>query len=109
MDKKISQASNDSPLSNSNIKDIFEYALECLSRIDKSGYYLNVNEQYAVTCGYQPDEMAGISWYETIHVEDLEKAKNAYELMLESGRSDVELRGIRKNGSTFYKRLVLVK
>lgn len=93
----------------SNISDIFEYAFECISRIDRQGNYLRVSERYADTCGYLPEEMVGLSWHETIHIDDIEKAEDAYDLMLEMGRAETELRGIRKKGTTFYKRIVLVK
>ena len=109
MDEKINFPKNKTSATNSNIRDIFEYATECIARIDRQGNYLSVNERYAETFGYHRDEINGLTWFDTIHKDDIEKAKLAYEAMLEHGRADVEVRGIRKNGATFYKHLLLVK
>ena len=93
----------------SNIRDIFENAVECISRIDRQGNYLNVNANYAEVYDYQPDEMIGMPWENTIHQDDIETAEKALEAMLEMGRSEINLRGIRKNGAVFYKHIVMVK
>ncbi len=107
MPDKLNNIKNKTP--ESDLLDIFNSVLECISRVDKQGNYLSVNQQFADACGYQAEEMVGLSWYETVHPNDIEKAKQAYEVMLEKGRVDIELRGIRKNMTTFYKRIVMVE
>ena len=91
------------------IRDIFEYAIECISRIDKQGNYLSVNKNYADVFGFHRDEIIGLSWFDTIHRDDIEKARCAYQAMLEKGMADIEIRGIRKDGTSFYQHVLLVK
>ncbi len=85
-----------------------ENAVEGISQLDKEGCYVTVNKAYAGITGYQPEEMIGMEWPLTVHPEDLEKMIAAYQEMLEVGKVEVEARGIRKNGSIFYKQLVMV-
>lgn len=83
-------------------------AVEGISRLDANGCYRVVNKAYANACGYEPEEMLGMFWQKTLHPEDLEKLNNAYQEMLEKGKVEVEARGIRKDGSHFYKQIVMV-
>lgn len=83
-------------------------AVEGISRLDIFGRYITVNQSYANTAGYQPEEMVGMDWHKTIHPEDLEMMMAAYQQMRVRGRVEVEARGIRKDGSIFYKQLVML-
>ncbi|MFB2897757.1 PAS domain S-box protein [Aerosakkonemataceae cyanobacterium BLCC-F50] len=83
-------------------------AVEGISRLDTDGYYRTVNKAYANTCGYEPEEMLGMLWQETVHPEDLEKLNNAYQEMLLKGKVEVEARGVRQDRSHFYKQVVMV-
>ncbi|MEG5039948.1 PAS domain S-box protein [Microcoleus sp. B3-D2] len=85
-----------------------ENAVAGISRIDPQGRYISVNVTYAAICGYQPEELLGRDWQNTVHPEDVEKMVAAYEQMLRDGRVEAEARGMRKNGSSFYKQLVMV-
>jgi PAS domain S-box-containing protein len=85
-----------------------ESAVEGISRLDPQGHYLAVNTAYAALVGYQPEEMIGLAWQETVHPEDRDQMAAAYQKMLLNGKVEVEARGIRKDGSTFYKQLVMV-
>ncbi|WP_445301454.1 response regulator [Microcoleus sp. Pol10D4] len=85
-----------------------ENAVAGISRLDPQGCYISVNVTYAAICGYQPEEMLGMEWQRTVHPEDVEKMAAAYEQMLRDGRVEVEARGMRKNGSSFYKQVVMV-
>jgi len=95
--------------STSNVSDIFEHAVECIARIDRQGDYLSVNADYAEVYGYQPQDMMGMRWKDTIHKDDIGFAEIAYKEMLELGRSEINLRGIRKNATVFYNHIVMVK
>jgi PAS domain S-box-containing protein len=83
-------------------------AVEGISRLDSQGNYCSVNEAYARMVGYEPDEMVGMHWPQTVHPEDLENMMAAYQTMLRQGKVEVEARGIRKDGSAFYKKLFMV-
>ncbi len=83
-------------------------AVEGISRLDQQGRYINVNKAYAQMVGYQPFEMIGKDWKETVYPEDLDKLLVAYQQMLADGKVKTEARGVRKDGSIFYKQLVMI-
>ena len=84
-------------------------AVEGISRLDIEGRYVNVNRAYAHKCGYKPEEMIGMEWSMTVHPDDIEMLILAYQEMLTLGKVEVEARGVRKNGSFFYKQVTMVK
>lgn len=90
------------------MSEVMENALSGISKLDAQGRYLYVNKTYAQITGYQPEEMIGMLWQKTVHPDDLEKLIAAYELMLKTGRVEVEATGIRKDGSIIYKQLVMI-
>ncbi|MEG4520172.1 MULTISPECIES: diguanylate cyclase domain-containing protein [unclassified Microcoleus] len=83
-------------------------AVEGISRLDIFGRYITVNQAYANIAGYQPEEMVGMNWQKTVHPDDCDRMMGAYQKMLAEGRVEVEARGIRKDGSIFYKQLVML-
>lgn len=83
-------------------------AVEGISQLDTQGRYIFVNQSYANTVGYQPEEMIGMFWPKTVHPDDLEKLMAAYQQMQQDGKVEVEARGIRRDGSNFYKQLVMI-
>jgi PAS domain S-box-containing protein len=85
-----------------------ESAVEGIAKLDANGRYAIVNAAYAEILGYRPPEIIGTNWIETIHPEDRQKMETAYQSMLEHGKVEIETRGIRKNGSSFYKQIVMV-
>ncbi len=85
-----------------------EYAVAGISQLDPQGHYLSVNNFYANTVGYQPDNMIGMDWRCTVHPDDLDRMQLAYQHMLTTGKVEVEARGIRKDGSIFHKQLVMI-
>ena len=87
---------------------VLEYAVEGISRLDEQGRYIAVNRAYAGTLGYTPEEMIGREWFPTVHPEDQEKMMLAYQQMLIEGKVEVEAKGVRKDGSIFYKQLVMI-
>ncbi len=86
-----------------------ENAMQGISRLDCEGRFVIVKPEYASMLGYEPDELIGQSWKLTVPVEDLEIALEGYLEMLRSGRAERECRALRKDGSVFYKQLLLVK
>ena len=85
-----------------------ENAVEGISRLDTFGRYIVVNKAYASTLGYHAEEMIGMAWQPTVHPDDLQKLVDAYQKMLKAGKAEVEARGVRKDGSIFYKQVVMV-
>ncbi|MBE9187618.1 PAS domain S-box protein [Microcoleus sp. LEGE 07076] len=91
-----------------DLTNALQNAVEGISRLDSEGRYVKINRAYAHTCGYEPEEMLGMAWPLTVHPDDVEMLTLAYQEMLISGRVEVEARGIRKNGSFFYKQITMV-
>lgn len=83
-------------------------AAEGIARLNPQGQYLFVNDAYARMAGYTPDEMIGCAWQKTVHPDDQPLMMVAYQQMLHDGKVEVEARGLRKDGSTFDKRLAMV-
>ncbi|WP_017297287.1 diguanylate cyclase domain-containing protein [Nodosilinea nodulosa] len=92
-----------------NTTQVLENAVEGISQIDVQGRYVAVNPAYAAMVGYGAEEMVGMHWRQTVHPEDIAAAESTYEQMLIHGRAEIELRGLCKDGSVFFKQVVLVK
>jgi PAS domain S-box-containing protein len=85
-----------------------ENAVEGIAHLDVDGRYVAVNSAYASRIGYTPEEMIGMDWQLTVHDRDLERMRLAYQQMLANGKVEVEARGVCKDGSVFYKQLVMI-
>ena len=90
------------------IRRLLEHALVGISRLDPEGRYVSVNQAYAGMIGYDPNAMIGMHWQKTVHPDELDKGVAAYQAMLEEGKVEYETRGLRKDGSVFYKHIVIV-
>ncbi|MEG3980587.1 PAS domain S-box protein [Microcoleus sp. T3B2] len=90
------------------LSEVMKNALSGISKVDVQGRYLYANKAYSDVTGYQPEEMVGMSWEKTVHPDELKKLVAAYWLMVQEGRVEVETKGVRKDGSVFYKQLVMI-
>ena len=90
------------------ISHALESAVEGIARLDPDGRYVFVNSAYAAMLGNDPAEMTGTPWQPSVHPDDRETMDAAYREMLAVGRVEAEVRGIRKNGSGFQMRVVMV-
>ena len=107
----IGQDISDRKQADQELRDLntaMQNAVEGISRLDIEGRYLKINRAYAHQCGYEPEEMLGMEWPITVHPDDVEMMISAYKEMLTSGKVEVEARGVRQNGSFFYKQLTMV-
>ncbi len=86
-----------------------ESAVEGISQLDTEGHYIHVNPAYASMLGYELAELIGMEWLMTVHPEDREKMIAAYHRMLANKKVELEVRGLRKDGSIFDKQVVMVK
>jgi PAS domain S-box-containing protein len=84
-------------------------AVPGISRLDTAGRYDEVNEFYAGSLGYQPHELIGHDWSSTVHPDDMFDAVQAYEAMRRDGKAEFEARAVRKDGSQFHKRVLMVR
>lgn len=84
-------------------------AMPGIARLDLDGRYVEVNDIYADITGYRPDEMIGMNWTRTVHPDDHADAFRAYERMLHEDKVEIEALGVRKDATTFFKHVLLVK
>jgi PAS domain S-box-containing protein len=80
-----------------------------ISRLDVSGRFVEVRDGYAAMVGFEPAEMIGMSWEPTVVPEDRPIAAAAYRRMRERGQATAEVRARRKDGTSFFKFILLVK
>lgn len=83
-------------------------AVEGIARLNTTGRYIALNRAYAEALGYEQAEMIGMAWTQTVHPDDVSAMNIAYAQMLSEGKAEAEARAMRKDGSTFYKEVVLV-
>ncbi len=83
-------------------------AVEGIARLNIDGQYVALNRAYAVALGYQQEEMIGMPWHQTVHPDCIHSMMAAYQQMMVEGKAEVEVMGLRKDGSTFYSEKVMV-
>ncbi|PZV11379.1 MAG: hypothetical protein DCF22_14640 [Leptolyngbya sp.] len=83
-------------------------AVEGIARLDIKGQYVALNRAYAEGLGYEQAKMIGMAWQDTIYSEDVAIAESSYQHMLAHGKSEAEVRALRKDGSIFYKEFMMV-
>ncbi|MGC9504082.1 PAS domain S-box protein [Baaleninema sp.] len=84
-------------------------AMPGIARLDEAGIFLQVNRPYAEICGYAPDDMASLSWLQTLHPGDRPLARQALGQISTHEPRELEIRGLRRDGSRFYQQVLLVK
>lgn len=90
------------------LKNVLLTLIGGVSIINLDGVYIEVNDKYANTCGYTIDELVGSEWVKTVFEDDIEIAKGCYDDMVSNGMSELNFRGVKKNGEIFNKHIVLV-
>ncbi|WP_413161064.1 PAS domain S-box protein [Capilliphycus salinus ALCB114379] len=90
------------------LTNAMQNAVEGISRLDPQGRYITVNRAYAHLCGYEPEELVGVEWQNTVHPDEIERLNKAYQQMLKTGKVEVETRGVRKDGSYFDKQVTMI-
>ena len=83
-------------------------AVEGIARLDIQGKYIALNRAYAEALGYEQSEIIGMAWQDTVYAEDIAIAQSSHQQMLAQGKAEAEVRAIRKDGSTFYKEIMMV-
>lgn len=84
-------------------------AVEGLALLNNEGNYLTVNRAYARILGYKPKDLISRHWATTVHPEDIPKVEAAYQRMLREEWVELEVRGMRHDGSVFWKHLRMFK
>ncbi|HET9719411.1 MAG TPA: EAL domain-containing protein [Solirubrobacteraceae bacterium] len=90
------------------LQDALDQATGGIALIAPDGSYVRVNDAYARILGYEPQEMHGISWRQTVGAAGMAEAEAAYAEMVKTGRACIETTGVRKDGSRVEKDVELV-
>ncbi len=85
------------------------HSMPGIALMDHSGRYLQVNEAYAALLGYSAADLLGQSWEITVHPEDHQMALSSFDMMQSTGFGEFEARALRKDGSEFYKKVVMAR
>ncbi len=85
------------------------HAMPGIALMAADGRYIQVNEAYASLLGYSPEELLGLSWKVSVHLEDHMTALAAFKVMETNGLAEFEARAIRKDGSEFFKQVVMAR
>ena len=84
-------------------------AMPGISRVGLDGRYLAINEAYAGALGYDPSELIGEEAFRAVHPGDRPRMEAAHATMLQEGKGELEALALRKDGSTFWKQVLMVK
>lgn len=85
------------------------YAFDGTAKMDEKGNYVYVNDLYAANFGYTTENLQGLPWNVTVLAEYRETMTEAIEFCKIHGRITIEAKGLRKDGSVFWKRVSLVR
>ncbi len=86
-----------------------EIAVVGMVEVNPQGRVTNVNPAYVEMSGYDETELIGDEWWQLIVPEDRAHALRAYQAMMNTDRAEVEVCAMRKDGTTFDRKIVLVK
>jgi PAS domain S-box-containing protein len=92
-----------------DISIALENAVEGVAKVDSYGRFTSVNPAFADNLGYKAEELLGAHWHIGVHPDDVPGLKLAYNKMVAEGKSELETRGIRRDGSLSYSQIILVK
>ncbi len=90
------------------VRRALEHAVEGIARVDERGALTSVNSAYAAIYGRHADEMIGEDWVHGILADDRPRLAAAEARMRAAGKAEVEVRGIRSDGSPFYAQMLLI-
>lgn len=84
-------------------------AVEGIAKVSVNDCFLSVNQAYADLLGYSTDELISTSSFVGVYSEDRPAFRRCYDSMLQNGKAEIELLGVRKNGSLFHQQLTMVR
>ncbi|MGI9227772.1 MAG: PAS domain S-box protein, partial [Gammaproteobacteria bacterium] len=85
------------------------HSLQGIARLDLNGHYTYVNNIYASLLGYIPEELVGQSWKITVDPDDINKGVRGYQQMLKEENVEFNIKGVRKDGSSIFKHVLISK
>lgn len=88
--------------------NILEHALTGISQLDKRGRLIGPNTAFAMMFGCHVEDLAGKPWKSLLSKESYAQARAAYRDAMLDGRAELEMTGLRKDGTEFQGQVVLV-
>ncbi|MEA2239957.1 MAG: two-component system, OmpR family, sensor histidine kinase VicK [Thermoanaerobaculia bacterium] len=86
----------------------FEQAMTGIAFLGSDGCFKRINRSFATALGYEPDELLAISSETLVQPADIEATLRSNGELRETGKSEIEIRALRKGGSTIDVRLLRV-
>jgi PAS domain S-box-containing protein len=90
------------------LNNAFEHAIAGIAFVGKDRRFTYVNQTLATALGYQPEELVGMASDQVVDPAHWEEVKKSDAELRENGKSEVEIRGLRKGGDTIEVRLLRV-
>jgi PAS domain S-box-containing protein len=84
-------------------------AMPGISVLDRAGCYERINQEYARMLGYEPAELLGRDWTAPVAPADQGPARAAHQRMMAEGRAEFEAMVVRKDGSSSFVHVLLVR
>lgn len=84
-------------------------AVEGISRYDEEGRCVMANKSFLDMFGFAAGEVRQMTLRSTVFRDDLKEFDAVYQSMLNTGKGEVELRAVRRDGSIFNNQLVMIK
>lgn len=94
---------------NSTLRDVMLDVIGGLAYLNTEGRYIFANKYYYESFGYTEEELINSMYIKMVHHDDLPILTQAYWEMMDKGKSDCTFRGIKKDGTVFNKRVIMVK
>lgn len=86
-----------------------ENSMTGISWLDANGIYRSVRNGYSNLLGYEPGELEGKSWKISVPPEEVVATENAFASLVTASRVVHETTAVRKDGTQFFKQILLVK
>ncbi len=86
-----------------------EHAVEGIARLDAQGRYTAVNPVFAKMLGYSERELLGTEWAARVHPDDREAAVAMRHALPAGGKTEIEGRAFRRDGSVVVVRVLVVR
>lgn len=86
-----------------------EHSMTGYARVDNAGTFLSASAVYAKIHGYAPHELVGLPWTAVVVDDDHDIVRSTLESLETEIHVTCEVRGVRKDGSIFYKELSIIE
>ena len=88
--------------------EVLENVVEGIARLDQDGKIVSANTAYTAMLEYAEDELLGRHWTETIYTPDLHKMENAFRMLSQADKIEVQLQGVQRDGWIILQQTVIV-